>query len=144
MSPPFRVEQIDHVELFVPDRDAAATWYKEVLGLEPVPKAAAWAVDPGGPLMISSDGGRTMVALFKGEPQGTHPAVGFRRLAFRVDAAGFLAFAARAKTLGLGAGKGPARIVDHTTAFSIYFSDPYGNDLEVTTYEHAAVRAARG
>ena len=27
--PSFKVEQIDHVELFVPDRYAAARWYEE-------------------------------------------------------------------------------------------------------------------
>jgi hypothetical protein len=30
--------------------------------------------------------------------------------------------------------------VDHGLAFSIYFCDPYGNRLEVTTYDHAHVR----
>lgn len=30
----FRVEQIDHVELYVPDRYQAADWYHSVLGLE--------------------------------------------------------------------------------------------------------------
>ena len=30
----FRALQIDHVELFVPDRYEAAGWYQRVLGLE--------------------------------------------------------------------------------------------------------------
>ena len=30
----FRVLQLDHVELFVPDRHEAAEWYKRILGLE--------------------------------------------------------------------------------------------------------------
>lgn len=34
----FKVLQIDHVELFVPDRYEAARWYERVLGLEPVPE----------------------------------------------------------------------------------------------------------
>ena len=32
--------------------------------------------------------------------------------------------------------------VDHDKAFSLYFSDPWGHRLELTTYEHDAVRAA--
>ena len=31
-------------------------------------------------------------------------------------------------------------VVDHNLAYSIYFCDPYGHRLEVTTYEHDAVR----
>ena len=30
----------------------------------------------------------------------------------------------------------PAAVVDHDTAYSIYFSDPYGHQLEITTYEY--------
>jgi hypothetical protein len=66
----FRVLQIDHVELFVTDRQAAAAWYESVLGLIPIPEAAQWAKDPEGPLMISSDQGKTMLALIQGTPQG--------------------------------------------------------------------------
>jgi hypothetical protein len=50
----FRVTQLDHVELFVPDRDAAAAWYARTLGLQVVPKYASWAADPQGPLMITT------------------------------------------------------------------------------------------
>jgi catechol-2,3-dioxygenase len=34
MQEGFRVEQIDHVEVFVPDQYEAAAWYRRVLGLE--------------------------------------------------------------------------------------------------------------
>ena len=64
----FKVEQIDHVELFVPDRYTAARWYEQVLGLRILPEHEHWA-GPGGPLMISSDSGCTMLALFEGEPR---------------------------------------------------------------------------
>ena len=62
----FRVDQIDHVELFVPDRHQAAEWYRSVLGLERLSQYEHWADDPRGPLMISSDAGHTKVALFQG------------------------------------------------------------------------------
>ena len=140
MSPP-RTQRftIDHVELYVPDRLSAASWYAGVLGCEPVP-GESWAADPGGPLMISPDGGRTKLALFTGEPQGNRASAGFYRVAFRVSATEFLAFTARMDSLGLK----ETREVDHGSAWSVYFADPWGHRLEVTTYEVEPVRAARG
>ncbi len=128
----FRVETIDHVELFVPDRREAAAWYRRVLGLEIIPEHEDWAEHPEGPLMISSDGGRTMLALFTGEPQGSQTTAGFHRVAFRVGGAAFLAFRDRLKDL-------EAVLRDHDKAWSLYFSDPWGHRLEVTTYDHAYV-----
>ena len=51
----FRVSQIDHVEMFVPDRYLAAAWYQDVLGLTVLREDGDWANDRHGPLMISSD-----------------------------------------------------------------------------------------
>ena len=90
--------------------------------------------------MISPDGGKTKLALFTGEVQGSRPIAGFHRVAFRVSATEFLAFTARMAGLGLK----DARVVDHGSAWSVYFSDPSGHRLEVTTYEVEPVRAARG
>jgi catechol 2,3-dioxygenase-like lactoylglutathione lyase family enzyme len=140
----FAVRQIDHVELFVPDRAEAADWYARLLGLKRLGSAARWADDPRGPLMISPDGGRTMIALFTGTPQGDRELVGFSRVAFRVEAQGFLDFVAGAGDLGLSEGDAPLRIRDHGIAYSAYFKDPWGNRLEVTTYDHARVRERLG
>lgn len=126
----FKVLQIDHVELFVPDRYEAATWYERVLGLQIVPECEAWAVG-GGPLMISSDGGSTKLALFEGQPAASGPTAAFRRVAFRVTAAGFAEFVTRNPDLVT-----TDAVVDHQQAFSIYFTDPHGHQLEVTTYEY--------
>lgn len=131
---------LDHVELFVPDRAEAADWYARALGLHRVPGTEAWAEDPDGPLMLSADGGATRLALFRGQPQGPQRTAGWHRVAFRVDGGGFLAFLRHARSLGLRDRSQPLRISDHTTAFSAYFSDPYGHRLEVTTYEHQVVR----
>ena len=68
---------LDHVELFVPDRAQAAEWYARAFGCRPVPGSEHWAAHPQGPLMLSPDGGRTKLALFAGEPQGSHPTAGF-------------------------------------------------------------------
>lgn len=142
----FRVLQIDHVELFVPDRHEAARWYQRVLGLEVVPAYEDWAADPGGPLMTSSDDGGTKLALFEGQPQKLRPTAGFHRVAFRVGADGFLKFLRRLSDLQLKDSRGRSvtsgSVVDHEKAYSIYFCDPYGHRLEVTTYEYEATRAA--
>lgn len=136
--------QIDHVELFVPDRHEAADWYEHALGLAIVPDYEGWAADPGGPLMISNDGGSTKLALFQGRPPGAGVAGGFRRVAFRTDARGFREFLRRAVELRLTSGSRPVTpdaVVDHEQAFSVYFTDPYGHLLEVTTYDYQACAA---
>src|SRR5918993_6010989 len=96
----FKVLQIDHVELFVPDRYDAAKWYERVLGLQIVAECEPWAV-AGGPLMISSDGGSTKLALFEGQPAASGPTAAFRRVAFRVNAGGFADFIRRLPDLAL-------------------------------------------
>lgn len=134
---------VDHVELFVPDRYEAAKWYRRTLGLEILADYEAWASDPRGPLMISSDGGATKLALFEGRPSA--PDGGFRRVAFRVDAGGFQESLRRLRSLEVPDSRGrpltDASVVDHAKAFSVYFSDPYGHELELTTYDYDAVRA---
>jgi catechol 2,3-dioxygenase-like lactoylglutathione lyase family enzyme len=131
----FKVLQIDHVELFVPDRYDAAKWYERVLGLQIVPECEPWAVG-GGPLMISSDGGSTKLALFEGQPATSGPTAAFRRVAFRVTAAGFAEFLRRNPGLVT-----KTSVVDHQQAYSMYFDDPYGHQLEVTTYDYGDASA---
>ena len=135
----FRVVQIDHVELFVPDRYEAARWYESTLGLQPVPECEPWAAD-GGPLMISSDGGNTKLALFEGQPVPAAQKAAFRRVAFRVTGSGFAEFLRRLPDISLTDSRQQPvtvdSVVDHQQAFSIYFDDPYGHMLEVTTYDY--------
>jgi catechol 2,3-dioxygenase-like lactoylglutathione lyase family enzyme len=142
----FRVDQLDHVELFVPDRDAAAAWYARTLGLRVAPEFAAWAADHlQGPLMIATAHGRTMLALFTGEPQGARPTAGFYRVAFRVSRQGFEAFLAHVRENPVFDEQGEEvrnlEVRQHGLAQSVYFRDPYGYRLEVTTYDIAVGEA---
>jgi catechol 2,3-dioxygenase-like lactoylglutathione lyase family enzyme len=141
----FRVDQIDHVELFVPDRGQAADWYRHILGLDVVPEYEHWARDPRGPLMISSDNGSTKLALFEGAPQGPRGTAGFHRVAFRVGAAAFNEFLSRLSDLDLTDDRGrkvtPELVVDHDASYSIYFCDPFGHRLELTTYAYDETKA---
>jgi catechol 2,3-dioxygenase-like lactoylglutathione lyase family enzyme len=138
MPSPLHGTSIDHVELIVPDRQAAAAWYDDVLGLTPVSGTDHWALDARGPLMISGDGGRTCLALFTGsKPEGA-PKGGLRRVAFAVSGTQFLKFVEYGRGLGLM----PMKVQDHNLTISVYFEDPYGHLLEVTTYDHEMARAA--
>jgi catechol 2,3-dioxygenase-like lactoylglutathione lyase family enzyme len=118
----FQVLQIDHVELFVPDRQEAADWYCRVLGLHVVAGLDQWTGKPGGPLMIATAAGGTKLALFEGQPQQARSTAGFHRVAFRVDAAGFLAFVRGLDHRPLNDQQGRAvtadAIVDHDLAYS--------------------------
>jgi catechol 2,3-dioxygenase-like lactoylglutathione lyase family enzyme len=132
--------QLDHVELFVPSRWEAAKWYERVLGFGVVEEHVDWATE-WGPLMISNDGGATKIALFRGPAQEDSEVSGLRRLAFRSHAEGFLRFidtSGEWRTPPLSR----SDVEDYRRAFSVYFQDPYGTLLEVTTYDYEAVRAA--
>jgi hypothetical protein len=65
-------------------------------------------------------------------------------VAFRVDGDGFLAFLDRLDSLALTDQRGQPvsrdQAVDHDQAFSLYFCDPYGHRLELTTYDAERVR----
>ena len=130
---------IDHVELYVSDRLVAADWYGRVLGLRTVGAYAHWATELG-PLMLSADEGRSMIALFSGAPCPSRSRRSHPRVAFRADGERFLAFVARAAEEGPvydpeGAAMSALLPIDHGGAFSVYFSDPWGHQIEVTTYD---------
>ena len=142
--PAFRVDQIDHVELFVLDRREAAEWYRQALGLTICSEYEHWADDPKGPLMISSDGGSTKLALFEGRPQEDRETAGFHLVAFRVSGHDFETFLDRLDGLTLTDHRDRMvtreLVQNHGQAFSVYFNDPYGHRLELTTYDVADLR----
>jgi catechol 2,3-dioxygenase-like lactoylglutathione lyase family enzyme len=132
--------RIDHVEIEVPSRYDAARWYRSALGFEILEKFEFWARVDSGPLMISTDHGKTKLALFARQPQGTVRPVGIRRIALRVGGEEFLKLIEHLDGLtGTDAVRRSA-VTDHEKSFSIYFADPYGNPLEVTTYQERLVR----
>lgn len=138
----FRVQQIDHVELIVPDQYEAAAWYQKVFGLEIIKAFEFWA--ESGPLMLTTPDAGTKLALFKGEPP--QQVTGFVTLAFRVDAEGFLDFVSRVEEMALIGQNGVAltpqtAIRDHQLSWSIYFCDPWGYPYEITTYDYDAVKS---
>ena len=135
-------DTIDHVELFVPDQYEAAAWYERVLGLSIVPEFEHWAAT--GPLMVATRSGVTKLALFAGTPIDAPAEAAFRRVAFVATGEAFVGFLAALDDVALtgmsGRRLGATDVIDHDGAFSIYFSDPWGHRLEVTTYELEPVR----
>ncbi len=76
-----------------------------------------------GPLTVESPEGSSHLALFESED---HPDTS--AIAFGASAEDFLAWKARLEGHGL-----ELRITDHKLAYSLYFSDPWGNLHEITT-----------
>ena len=124
-----RVEGIDHVALAVTDVILSAEWYRDVLGLE------RRFEDVWGDYPVVIGVGDTMIALFPVNGDTPKPRPGpdvlaMRHLAFRADAAGFADARAELHRRGI-----PFEFQDHVASHSIYFHDPDGHELEVTTYE---------
>ena len=127
----FELEGIDHVALAVRDVAASARWYIDVLGFEPRYEGM-WN---GVPVFVGK--GRTALALFPAHKAALPPTsrgerIGMLHLAFGATRAEFLAAQADLKSRGIS-----FSFQDHEISHSIYFRDPDGNDLEITTYEVA-------
>jgi catechol 2,3-dioxygenase-like lactoylglutathione lyase family enzyme len=136
--------RLDHVHIRVPDRAEAARWYAEHLGFEPVDTYDFWASGfEGGPLQISADGGRTMLALF--EASAGHPMVRQQTgVAFSVDADSFMAFA-RSLPCGIDSPSGERLVVTDLVDFDLCWAfdlvDPWGNQYELNCYDYDRVGA---
>ena len=65
---------IDHVHIYVKDRQAAEAWYAEVMGFDRVEALMSWA--DGGPLTLVDPTGRVHLALFESD-EGPHSTIAF-------------------------------------------------------------------
>jgi catechol 2,3-dioxygenase-like lactoylglutathione lyase family enzyme len=126
----FTLQQIDHVALTVRDLEKSIAWYEEVLGLERRYQEA-WGDCPA---MLCA--GSTCVALFPlRTAESPAPINGsaqpvMRHLAFRTTYADLLEAEKNLQQRGI-----PFEFQDHGIAHSIYFADPDGHQLEITTYD---------
>jgi catechol-2,3-dioxygenase len=126
----FHLQHLDHVALTVRDLQFSIAWYKDVLGLE----QRYQDVWENSPAMLCA--GDTCLALFAAHT--SEPATGpdpdttliMKHLAFRVDRENF-----EKAQVSLRERQIPLTFEDHTISHSIYFHDPSGYRLEITTWE---------
>ncbi len=119
----------DHVHVYVPARREAARWYTDHFGFEVAPEFEFWAEHDGGPLTLRDRSDRIHIALFR--RQTPKPV----SLAFRASAEQYGQWRDHLTAAGLA-----PREADHTRCFSMYVSDPWANDWEITCYEVDALR----
>jgi catechol 2,3-dioxygenase-like lactoylglutathione lyase family enzyme len=124
-----QLEALDHVGLNVADVDRSITWYRDVLGLERAHQDA-WGDFPA---VMEANG--TGVALFPREGGATDQPPGrdeddMSHVGFRTTRAGLDAAKAEVVERGIAFHEG-----DYGEAWSIYFDDPDGHQIEITTYE---------
>ena len=124
----FRNQGLDHVAIAVADVSRSQGFYADVVGLERAYEE--WEI----PVVMAANG--SGVAIFShdlhpghGDPEAA-PAIRILHIAFRVDRAGFEAARAELAERGI-----EATFSDHGLSHSIYFADPDGHRLELTTYE---------
>ncbi|MBL9135514.1 MAG: VOC family protein [Verrucomicrobiales bacterium] len=128
MSSPLALDGLDHVALYVSDLARSERWYTETLGLRRV-HAEVWGRQP---VMLVA--GRSGVALFQARsPALTSPpppAVPgtMSHLAFHVAPSAFASW-----RTALAARNLDVEFQDHQVTQSLYFRDPDGHQLEITT-----------
>lgn len=125
---PPKLRGINHIHLAVPDKLAAAQWYEKMLGFHIVESMLSWNTATG-PLTIEDESGRIHLALFARDTYTPTSAIAF-------DASGeeFLRwkqYLEDAKLL--------ERCTDHKLSWSLYFNDPYGHSLEITSEDTEAI-----
>ncbi|MBC7880377.1 MAG: VOC family protein [Anaerolineae bacterium] len=120
---------VDHVHVYVANRESATKWYEDVLGLCEVSELKFWSVG-GGPLTISNISGTIHLALFERPAEKCHSTI-----ALGASANEFLAWRNHlSRVFGH-----EIELVNHEVSWSIYFSDPDGNPFEITSYEHSLI-----
>ena len=135
-SAPLRLTGWDHIAFSVPNMVEAERWYVDVLGAEVVQRRN-WGghEDPMRP-HVDIRIGSQILSLFLGEPVGPtntprmfHYAFNCRNLEELGQWQGHL----RAKGVALRSG---GKFYGHpgTGAVSVYFGDPWGTKLEITTW----------
>lgn len=135
------IEDIDHIHIEVRDRAAAADWYNRVLGLVQHAELAVWAADPMGPMILGTPSGKSMLSLFARDAK---PSTRDATVAFRASGIQFCEFVRSLDTMTLTNRNGEtltaAHVRDHDLSWSLYFVDPDGNRIELTTYDYEFVR----
>ena len=119
-----KLNGIDHVHVYVHSWAEAEKWYQTVMGFKRVDALMPWAVK-NGPLTVEDPEGNVHLAFFERDDNPDTSAI-----AFGTSGEEFLAWKSHLEGHDL-----ELRVTDHKMAYSLYFSDPWGNLHEITTYE---------
>lgn len=121
-----KVQGLDHVAINVRDVMLTMAWYRDVLGL------VRRHEDVWGDMPVMMCSGNTCIAIFPRTDDAPATARGPRvlHIAFRADRTTFGQAQKDLKERGID-----FDFQDHDIAHSIYFRDPDGHKLEITTYE---------
>jgi catechol-2,3-dioxygenase len=125
----FEIDALDHVALSVRDVARSAQWYAQVLGFKRLHEDK-WN---GIPVFIGH--GDAAIALFPaseeiGSASVGRAAVRTLHFAFRTDRENFLQAQDELTKRAIS-----FEFEDHEISHSIYFHDPDGHQIEITTYE---------
>jgi catechol-2,3-dioxygenase len=122
------LEGIDHVALSVRDVKRSAQWYIDVLGFERLHEGMWNDV----PVFVGKDNAAVALFPLRNKRSNSSSSAGPRMLhfAFRTTRANFAAAQRELKTRGI-----KFEFQDHEISYSIYFEDPDGHEIEITTYE---------
>ncbi len=94
-----------------------------------------------GPLFIGNED-RTVTLALMNETRENDGSI--NRMAFRTSGKNFVDFVSHIDDLNLSFLQEMVtrdKVVDHDISFSIYFDDPDGNKLELTSYDHDFVKS---
>jgi catechol 2,3-dioxygenase-like lactoylglutathione lyase family enzyme len=125
----FKLQHVDHIAIRVSDMERSINWYQDVLGMERV-YADVWGDVPA-MMMLGNSG----VAIFPTSTSTPKPppdknTLAVSHFAFRATRAEFEKAREVLPQRGV-----EVEFQDHTVSHSIYFFDPDGHQLEITTYE---------
>jgi len=125
----FKIDALDHVALSVRDVERSARWYADVLGF----KRQHEEMWDGVPIFVGN--GDAAIALFPvrdkaGSTSHDRAAVRVLHFAFRADRENFLRAQDELRKRAI-----PFDFQNHEISHSIYFRDPDGHQIEITTYQ---------
>ena len=121
-----KLDELDHIAITVQDVGRSATWYQDVLGLERRHEES-WGDYPA---FVCA--GASGLALFPKDAAIEQSSKGqnMKHFAFRANRENFEKTRTELTERGI-----EFEFQDHKIAHSIYFRDPDGYKVEITTYE---------
>lgn len=129
---------LQHIHLIAPDKFELAKWYQDYLGFEVLGDIEEMG-EKGGPIFISSDGGKTALSIFN-DPGTIDNIKTICIPAFGLDPNDFIELFHRVSKEE----ESEVKIFDHYLFISFYFSDPCGTRIEINCMDVEALKKQLG